>query len=131
MCLIAANVVCKLTLSVTTAYPAGKVQGTSHVTLVNDIIRWVLVNVSVPVVLEQTGLAREVRKMPDGMTLMPWKLGQPLVWDVTCVGILASSRRGDLFFAQKIGIIIQCSNAASFLDTLPIGSDLEQLYRSK
>jgi hypothetical protein len=30
-------------------------------------------------------------KRPDGMTLVPWIKGQPLVWDVTVVDTLADS----------------------------------------
>jgi hypothetical protein len=30
-------------------------------------------------------------KRPDGMTLVPWIKGQPLVWDVTILDTLADS----------------------------------------
>lgn len=26
-------------------------------------------------------------KRPDGMTMLPWKMGWPLVWDATCVQV--------------------------------------------
>lgn len=57
----------------------------------NDIIRRALVSVHVPAVLEPNGLARDDGKRPDGMTLVPWRLGRPLVWDSTCVDTLAMS----------------------------------------
>jgi hypothetical protein len=42
--------------------------------------------------LEPSGSSRDDGKRPDGMTLVPWiKKGQPLVWDVTIVDILADS----------------------------------------
>ena len=34
---------------------------------------------------------REDNKRPDGLTVYPWKIGKPLVWNVTVVDILASS----------------------------------------
>jgi hypothetical protein len=39
--------------------------------------------------LEPNGLSRDDGKRPDGMTLVPWIKGQPLVWDVTVVDTLA------------------------------------------
>jgi hypothetical protein len=41
--------------------------------------------------LEPNGLSRGDGKRPDGMTLVPWIKGQPLVWDVTVVDTLADS----------------------------------------
>jgi hypothetical protein len=41
--------------------------------------------------LEPKGLPRNNGKRPDGMTLVPWIKGQPLVWDVTIVDTLAGS----------------------------------------
>jgi len=58
---------------------------------INDIIRRALVTAGVPAVLEPNGLARDDGKRPDGMTIMPWKLGRSLVWDATCVDTLAPS----------------------------------------
>ncbi|XP_075975622.1 uncharacterized protein LOC142976226 [Anticarsia gemmatalis] len=57
----------------------------------NDIIRRALVTAGVPAVLEPNGLARDDGKRPDGMSLLPWKMGRPLVWDATCVDTLAPS----------------------------------------
>ncbi|CAH2239011.1 jg23577 [Pararge aegeria aegeria] len=42
-------------------------------------------------VLEPIGLARSDGKRPDGMTLIPWRLGRSLLWDATCVDNLAAS----------------------------------------
>jgi hypothetical protein len=41
--------------------------------------------------LEPNGLSRNDGKRPDGMTLVPWIKGQPVVWDVTVVDTLADS----------------------------------------
>ncbi|KAH0810009.1 hypothetical protein GEV33_012782 [Tenebrio molitor] len=40
---------------------------------------------------QPNGLSRDDGKRPDGMTLVPWNKGQPLVWDVTVVDTLADS----------------------------------------
>lgn len=70
----------------------GKSAGrTSRHYSLNDIIRRALVSAGAPAILEPTGLARNDGKRPDGMTLVPWKMGQPLVWDATCVDTLALS----------------------------------------
>ncbi|CAH2250329.1 jg3672 [Pararge aegeria aegeria] len=42
-------------------------------------------------VLEPIGLARSDGKRPDGMTLIPWRLGRSLLWDATCVDTFAAS----------------------------------------
>ena len=57
----------------------------------NDIIRRAFVSVSCPSILEPNGLFRSDGKRPDGMTLVPWKRGRPIVWDATCVDTLAPS----------------------------------------
>ncbi|KAI8426707.1 hypothetical protein MSG28_014413 [Choristoneura fumiferana] len=36
-------------------------------------------------------MARDDGKRPDGVTLVPWKLGRALVWDATCVDTFALS----------------------------------------
>ena len=42
--------------------------------------------------LEPRGLYRTDGKRPDGVTMIPWEMGKQLVWDVTFVDALASSR---------------------------------------
>ncbi|PZC73418.1 hypothetical protein B5X24_HaOG209551 [Helicoverpa armigera] len=58
---------------------------------INDIIRRALVTAGVPAILEPRGLARDDGRRPDGMSIMPWKMGRSLVWDATCVDTLAPS----------------------------------------
>jgi hypothetical protein len=52
---------------------------------------WSLTSIHVNSTLEPNGLSRDDGKCPDGMTLVPWIKGQPLVWDVTVVDTLADS----------------------------------------
>ena len=46
---------------------------------------------SIPAVKEPSGLCRNDGKRPDGLTLIPWQGGKPLVCDATVVTPLASS----------------------------------------
>ena len=60
---------------------------------VNDIVQRSLAAAKVPSHLEPSGLYRSDGKRPDGATIVPWKMGKLLVWDVTCVDTLAPSHR--------------------------------------
>ena len=60
----------------------------------NDIVHRTLSAVGVPSRLEPPGLSRSDGKRPDGMTLVPWGAGRPLVWDATCPDTYATSYRG-------------------------------------
>ena len=63
-----------------------------HNTL-NDMLCRACVRSGVPSSREPIGLFRSDGKRPDGMTLVPWKVGRCLTWDVTCPDTLAASRR--------------------------------------
>jgi hypothetical protein len=63
----------------------------SRYTEINSIINRSLTSTHVNSTLEPNGLSRDDGKRPDGMTLVPWIKGQPLVWDVTVVDTLADS----------------------------------------
>ena len=60
---------------------------------VNDILHRTLRSAQVPARLEPSGLTRSDGKRPDGVTLVPWRRGKPLVWDATCPDTLAFSYR--------------------------------------
>ncbi|CAH2233568.1 jg8504 [Pararge aegeria aegeria] len=72
------------------SYSRSAVRFSRHSTI-NEIIRRSLATAHVPAVLEAIGLARSDGKRPDGMTLIPWRLGRSLLWDATCVDTLAAS----------------------------------------
>ena len=61
---------------------------------INDIIHRTLTTAAIPSRLEPPGLSRSDGKRPDGMSLVPWSLGRPLVWDATCPDTFAASYRG-------------------------------------
>jgi hypothetical protein len=54
-----------------------------------ETLRRSFTSIHVNSTLEPNGLSRDDGKRPDGMTLVPWIKGQPLVWDVTVVDTLA------------------------------------------
>lgn len=57
----------------------------------NDLIKRALSSIDVPSVLEPVGMFRSDGKRADGMSLIPWRRGRPLVWDASCSDTLATS----------------------------------------
>ena len=49
----------------------------------NDLIWRAVKRAQISATKEPIGLARIDEKRPDGATLIPWKRGKPLAWDVT------------------------------------------------
>ena len=58
---------------------------------INDILYRALTSARIPCKLEPSGLTRSDGKRPDGVTMVPWKNGKPLVWDATVSDTLAPS----------------------------------------
>jgi len=58
---------------------------------VNDIVHRALHSAGLQAMLEPLGLVAESSLRPDGVTLLPWSRGKPLVWDFTCPDTLAPS----------------------------------------
>ena len=88
---IVVNVLKQSTASVTMAFPVGGVLA-RHASI-NDLIRRALAISRVPPISKPNGMARDDADgiKPDSMTIMPWNLGRPLVWDATYVDTLAPS----------------------------------------
>ena len=57
----------------------------------NDIVFRTLSAAKVPSRLEPSGIYRSDGKRPDGMSIVLWKDGKLLVWDVTCADTFAPS----------------------------------------
>ena len=57
----------------------------------NDIIKRSLDSAKIPSHLEPMSLSYRDGKRPDGATVVPWREGRALVWDVTCPDTLAPS----------------------------------------
>ena len=60
---------------------------------INDVIARAITAAGVPVTKEPVGLVRTDGKRPDGLTLIPWQVGKPLTWDVTCLLYTSPSPR--------------------------------------
>jgi hypothetical protein len=58
---------------------------------INDVIARAFVSADFPVTKEPNGLSIADNKRPDGLTLLPWREGKPLAWDVTVICPLAHS----------------------------------------
>ena len=58
----------------------------------NALIKQSLSSTHIPSVLEPRHLYRTDQKRPDGLTLVPWAVGEQLLWDVTVVDYLAPCR---------------------------------------
>ena len=61
-----------------------------HATL-NEEIKRALGTAKIPSHLEPSGFYRTDGKRPDGASIVPWRGGKVLVWDVTCPDTLAPS----------------------------------------
>ena len=59
--------------------------------VINDIVHRALIAAHIPSRSEPSGIFRSDGKCPDGITVVPWKSGRLLVWDVTCPDTFAPS----------------------------------------
>ena len=57
----------------------------------NDLVARAFTSAGIPSSTEPHGLVRSDGKRPDGLTLVPWKGGNPLAWDVTAICTVADS----------------------------------------
>ncbi|OQV14780.1 hypothetical protein BV898_11043 [Hypsibius exemplaris] len=57
----------------------------------NDVLKRALISASVPAIRKLPGLVRRDGKRPDVMSMVPWKQGKALVWDVTVWNTMAPS----------------------------------------
>jgi len=61
-----------------------------HATM-NNIIHLALESAGIRSRLEPSGLLPSTNLRPDGVTLLPWRRGVPMIWDYTCPDSLAPS----------------------------------------
>jgi len=91
----------------------------------NDVIAKYLASAGVPLSKEPSGLSRSDGKLPDGLTLIPWRAGRSLIWDVTvsCTTadsyLEASSREAgvaaELAASKKVVIYAGLSSQGEFV----------------
>ena len=58
---------------------------------INDLIHRALIRANIPSIKEPKGMLRTDNKRPDGYTLIPWRAGRNLTWDVSIVNTVAAS----------------------------------------
>src|SRR5678815_4798139 len=68
----------------------GPGRSSRHASL-NDLIFRSLVRAGFPSTKEPVGLVRTDGRRPDGLTLIPWRVGRCLIWDATVTDTLAVS----------------------------------------
>ena len=61
--------------------------------MLNDMLISACIRSGIPAAKEPTGFFPSDEKRPDGVTLVPWKVGRCIAWDVTCPDTLAVSHR--------------------------------------
>ena len=59
--------------------------------IINVLIARAVTLAGIPCVKEPQGPSRSDGKRPDGMTLIPWKVGKCALWDVTVIDTIAQS----------------------------------------
>ena len=57
---------------------------------INEVVKRALCSANLQAIREPPGVNRGDGKRPDGMTMVPWSHGKPLVWDVTVVDSVAA-----------------------------------------
>ena len=58
-------------------------------TALNNLEKTSLASIDIPAILEPPGLFQFDGKCIDGVTIVPWKSGRALAWDVMCNNIFA------------------------------------------
>ena len=59
----------------------------------NDVVLRSISSAGIPACLEPSSLSRSDGKRLDGLTLVPWEHGRPMIWDVTVPDTMAPSYR--------------------------------------
>ena len=70
--------------------------------VLNDVIWRALNAAGIPATKEPSGLNRQNGKRLNGLTLIPWQGGKPLIWDVTVASTLAASY-ADIAAVENLG----------------------------
>ena len=69
--------------------------GAAGVTLISipheNVTPGYIVTTGIPARKEPTSVVQKDGKRPDGCTLIPWRVGRPLAWDITVCTIVAAS----------------------------------------
>ena len=133
---IRATVVKELNTAGYTAFLAPRVPVgcfASHATH-NSLIKKTLGSLDLPSMLEPRGLYRTVSNRPDGVTMIPWEIGEQLVCDVTIVAAPEPNRlnRGSLCIPGTTATVVeskalQIGNAACVLGSVSDKDAFEEI----
>ena len=74
----------------------------------NDLIARALLRADIPCVNEPPGLSRKDGKRPGGLSLISWRRGKRVVWDMTVGNTMASSYIG--LSSQRAGNIFEATS---------------------
>ena len=77
--------------------------------------------------LELVGLCKSDGEWPDGTSIVPWKKGTILVWDVTCASWLLHQVRQELW--QTMVRIVRSWNTAIFIPLTLLDCDAQSFLR--
>ena len=86
----------------------------------NDLVYRALVRAGFPSTKEPSGLTRTDGRRPDGLTLVPWRVGRCLVWDATVTDTLAASYLPDT--SQTVGAAAERAASRKHEKYLPLSS---------
>ena len=105
---------------------------------INDLIWRAVKRAQIPATREPTGLSRSDGKRSDGASLIPWKRGKPLAWDVTVPDTYAASHIGET--AENAGAaakkaatnkIVKYNSLATTLNFIPIAIETTSPWNSE
>jgi hypothetical protein len=51
----------------------------------NDLVKRALTSAEIPSIREPNGYYREDNERPNGITLIPWVCGKPILWNTTAI----------------------------------------------
>ena len=80
----------------------------------NDLVAPAMASAGIPVSKEHQGLSRSDGKRLDGLSLIPWQAGKPLIWEVTVVCPLADSYVATA--AREAGSVAELTAAWQFAE---------------
>ena len=104
---------------------------------INELIQRSLVTTGIPAQLEPSGVCRSDGKRPDGPTVMPWRCGRALAWDVTCRDTYPSHLRLATSEAGAIVEQAEVSKSAKYADLqasyhfVPVAIETSGLFRQE
>ena len=86
---------------------------------INDIMKRALASAKIPSRLEPSGLHQADGKRPDGVTVVPWRSGKLLTWDVTCQDTFAPSYSATATREAAVAAMVEERKVAKYAHLTP------------